>query len=95
MGDQAVDVVRGSTEKIPSKEYEFIDSKALAQRWCLPETWVRDQVRRRSSDTLPHIKFGKYVRFLWGCPELASWLERRMIGGNNKAGRTPKKESVQ
>jgi hypothetical protein len=48
----------------------YIDSRTLAARWGLPETWIRDQVRRRSADPLPHIRFGKYVRFRWGSPEL-------------------------
>jgi hypothetical protein len=48
------------------RRYEFIDSKELASRWNLPESWVREQVRARSADSLPHVRFGKYVRFRWG-----------------------------
>ncbi len=59
---------------------EFIDCGELALRWRLPESWVRDQVRRRTPDPLPHIKFGKYVRFRWGSPELEGWAERRIVG---------------
>ena len=73
---------------------EFIDSKELAQRWCLPESWIREQVRRRSADPLPHVRFGKYVRFVWGSPELEAWSGRRMIGANNRVGRTSGKEMV-
>jgi len=65
-------------------QYEFIDPKELARRWCLPESWVREQVRRRSADPLPHVKFGKYTRFRWGSPELEAWAERRIIGLNNR-----------
>lgn len=65
-------------------QYEFIDSKTLAKRWCLPESWVREQVRSRSADPLPHVRFGKYVRFRWGSPELNQWAERRLIGSNSK-----------
>jgi hypothetical protein len=60
-------------------QYEFIDCKTLARRWCLPESWIREQVRSRSTDPLPHIRFGKYVRFPWGSPELIGWSERRLI----------------
>lgn len=42
---------------------EIIDSKELASRWRLPESWVRDRVRTRSDDPLPHVKVGRYVRF--------------------------------
>jgi hypothetical protein len=77
-------------------QYEFIDSKTLAGRWCLPESWVREQVRSRSTDPLPHTRFGKYVRFRWGSPELEGWAERRIIGlTNRQVGRTPRKESIQ
>ena len=30
-------------------EYQYIDCKCLAQRWGVPESWVRDQVRGRSA----------------------------------------------
>ena len=74
---------------------EFIDSKELATRWNVPESWVREQVRKRSADPLPHIRFGKYVRFRWGSPELESWEERRIVGGGNRVvGRALGKESI-
>jgi hypothetical protein len=79
-----------------AQAYEFIDSKELARRWCLPESWIRDQVRKRASDPLPHVRFGKYVRFRWGSPELEAWAERRIIGLNNKkVSRVSGKETIQ
>jgi hypothetical protein len=74
--------------------WEFIDCVELAHRWCLPESWVRDQVRRRSADPLPHIRFGKYVRFRWGSPELEAWAERRIVG-LGKTTRNKRKETIQ
>jgi hypothetical protein len=76
------------------QQYEVIDSKELATRWKLPESWIRDQVRSRAAlDPLPHIRFGKYVRFRWGSPELEGWAERRIVSGSNrKAGRALGKE---
>jgi hypothetical protein len=77
----------------PAVQYEFIDSKDLARRWALPESWIREQVRSRSTDPLPHVRFGKYVRFRWGSPELEAWARRRIIDGSNrKAGRILGKE---
>jgi hypothetical protein len=64
--------------------YEFIDSKELARRLAVPTSWVRDQVRARSQDPLPHVNLGKYVRFLWGSPELEDWIARRIVKGNNR-----------
>jgi hypothetical protein len=57
--------------------YEVIDAAELAKRWSLPESWIREQTRSRSSDPLPCIRFGRYVRFEWGSPKLSSWYNRR------------------
>jgi hypothetical protein len=81
-----------ATRTIPPMMWEFIDSKELALRWNLPESWVREQVRRRSSDPLPHVRFGKYVRFRWGSPEVEGWAQRRIVGGN---GGRDKRETIQ
>jgi hypothetical protein len=76
------------------RRYEFIACRDLALRWCLPESWIREQVRTRSADPIPHVRFGKYVRFRWGSPELEEWAERRIVSGSNgKAGRALGKES--
>jgi len=77
-----------------TQQYEFIDSKELALRWNLPESWIRDQVRHRAVDPLPHVRFGKYVRFRWGSPELEDWAERRIVSSSNRVvGRALRKES--
>jgi hypothetical protein len=67
-----------------NEQFEFIDSIELARRWNVPVSWVRDQVRSRALDPLPHIDFGKYVRFLWGSPALELWIRRRIVVGNNR-----------
>ncbi len=67
-----------------SIQYLFIDSRELAARWSVPESWVRERVRTRSDDPLPHVRFGKYVRFRWGSPELEEWSERRIVCANSK-----------
>ena len=77
-------------------EYEFLNCKQLADRWNVPETWIRERVRRRTQDPLPHVRFGKYVRFRWGAPELEDWAERRIVtGSNRKTVRTLVKEKDQ
>jgi predicted DNA-binding transcriptional regulator AlpA len=63
---------------------EFIDSPELAARLGVPVSWVRDQVRSRVTDPLPHVHLGKYVRFLWGSLDLEEWLTRRIVKGNNR-----------
>jgi hypothetical protein len=69
---------------MPVASVEIIDSEELAKRWSVPESWVRDQVRRRAQDPLPHVRLGKYIRFEWGSPELETWWGCR---------RTPTKQS--
>jgi hypothetical protein len=75
--------------------YEFIDSQELASRLAVPSSWIRDQIRARSQDPLPHVNFGKYVRFLWGSPPLELWIRRHIVMGNNRRlGRTQRKEQL-
>ena len=79
-GNQAA----SGTERQQLASYEFVDCRELARRWDVPVSWIRDQVRRRAEDPLPHVSLGKYVRFLWGSPELQAWIERRIVIGNNR-----------
>ena len=65
---------------------EIIDSKELARRLRLPESWVRDRVRGRSPDPLPHVKVGRYVRFEWGGPELVEWWARHRVSKQGRNG---------
>jgi hypothetical protein len=85
-------LTQGCASAVPV--FEYIDCPELARRWALPESWIREQVRSRSVDPIPHIRFGKYVRFRFASPELEAWAERRMIA-SNKVGRTPRKETIQ
>ena len=75
---------RGTEEAARIVGYEFINCGELARRWDVPVSWIRDQVRRRAEDPLPHVNLGRYVRFLWGSPELQAWIERRIVMGNNR-----------
>jgi hypothetical protein len=90
---------RNEISRLPSekrREYEFIDCKQLAERWNVPETWIRERVRSRTQDPLPHVRFGKYVRFRWGAPELEDWADRRIVtSSNRKTVRTLVKEKNQ
>jgi hypothetical protein len=71
--------------------YEIIDSKELARRWHLPETWVRDYVRARASDAIPHVRLGRYVRFEWGSPTLEEWWARHRASNRRKGGESERK----
>jgi hypothetical protein len=60
--------------------HELIDAASLAGRLNVPESWVRNHTWGGADDPIPHIKLGRYVRYRWGHPDLAAWLERRSIG---------------
>jgi hypothetical protein len=81
---QTSERTQGTEERARILGYEFIDCGELARRWDVPVSWIRDQVRKRAEDPLPHVSLGKYVRFLWGSPELQAWVERRIVMGNNR-----------
>jgi hypothetical protein len=79
---------------LADRQYEFIDCVEFGRRVNLPESWIHEHVRTRTVDPIPHVRFGKYVRFRWGSPELEAWIERRIVSGSNKVvGRALRKES--
>lgn len=66
-------------------ESEVIDSKELAKRLNVPETWVRSRTNlNRTNDPIPHLRFGRYVRFSWGSASLREWLERQLVCTNGQ-----------
>jgi hypothetical protein len=64
--------------------FEIIDAPTLASRLSLPESWVREYTRTRTVRPIPHLRFGRYVRFRWGSPELNDWLQQQSSGGGKK-----------
>ena len=56
--------------------FEMIDGPTLAERWKVKPCWIRKQTGALE-DPLPHLKLGRYVRFLWDSPELNRWLLSR------------------
>ena len=65
---------------------EVIDSPELAKRWRVPESWIRSKVRARTAtaEQIPHLQFGRYVRFEWGSPVLETWLAGHREGGREQ-----------
>ncbi len=66
---------------------EVIDSKELGRRWCVPESWIREQTRSRAVDPIPHVRLGRYVRFEWNSPDLLKWWNRRRSSAVNPASK--------
>lgn len=64
---------------------EVIDSTELAKRLNVPETWIRSRTNaKRTTDPIPHLRFGRYVRFLWGSEEIRKWLDRQLVSANGQ-----------
>jgi hypothetical protein len=60
---------------------EIVDARELAQRWSVPESWVRNHSRQGfANDPIPHAKLGRYTRYEWGSPQLTAWWRRRTSG---------------
>jgi hypothetical protein len=62
---------------------EIIDSAELAERWKVPESWIRSYTRERTprDQRIPHLQLGRYVRFEWQSPALEAWLSKHRQGG--------------
>lgn len=63
--------------------FEIIDAPELAKRWRVPESWVRSATRESTlrEHRIPCIRFGRYIRFEWGSPDLEGWLAKHRTGG--------------
>jgi hypothetical protein len=68
-----------SAEPITNGGFEVIDSAELAARLRVPPSWIRSRTRESTPKVarIPCLRFGRYVRFRWGSPELESWLEKQ------------------
>lgn len=60
--------------------YENVKPEELAKRLNVPTTWIYEQVRSRAKDPMPHLRFGKYVRFQPDSPDFQAWIARRRSG---------------
>jgi hypothetical protein len=57
---------------------DFLDFRGLAAKLGTSEQWVRRNVRRTyTRDPIPHLRFGRWIRFVWDSPEMQGWIERR------------------
>ena len=64
---------------------EVIDSAELAKRLNVPETWIRSRTNsKRTRDPIPHLRFGRYIRFPWGSDDLQEWLHRQLVSTNGQ-----------
>jgi excisionase family DNA binding protein len=64
-------------------EDELLTAKEVAQFLKVPLSWVYERCRQRSSDRLPHVKLGKYLRFYKS--DLLDYMDKLRRDSNNRA----------
>jgi hypothetical protein len=75
---QVAELRRPNEQAAPT---EIVDAGELASRLKVPKSWIQEATRSRAVDKVPHLRFGRYVRFVWNSRELNAWIERRKAGG--------------
>ena len=58
---------------------ELLTVHQLAHHLQVKPSWIYERTRRRSADTIPHLRLGKYVRFNLAGPNFCAWLERHEV----------------
>jgi excisionase family DNA binding protein len=56
-------------------EDELLTPPELAEMLKVPVSWIYARTRRRRGDRLPHIRLGKYIRFIEA--DVYRYLERQ------------------
>lgn len=51
----------------------------LAAKLQLPKSWVYQRTRQKGAERLPHLKCGRYCRFI--LPEVMEWLGKQQEDG--------------
>ncbi len=74
---------------MPLPDYEMLNSKQLAVKLGLPESWIRNQTRRSCPDPIPHVKVGKYIRFEWPSKDLYLWWKKHRHAAQRETEGTP------
>jgi hypothetical protein len=77
------------------QEKALMDSDELAAVLNVPVSWVREQTRSRAVDPIPHLRLGKYVRFIWSSAELQDWIARKLVTGIGETNRYSGKDVIQ
>jgi predicted DNA-binding transcriptional regulator AlpA len=73
-----IDNIFGHAKVAPSVDSVFLDFRGLAAKLGASEQWVRRNVRRTyTRDPIPHLRFGRSIRFVWDSQEMQEWIERR------------------
>jgi len=67
----------------PHADSDFLDFRGFAAKLGTSEQWVRRNVRRTyTHDPIPHLRFGRIIRFVWDSAEMREWVERHKATAN-------------
>jgi predicted DNA-binding transcriptional regulator AlpA len=81
-----VDVILDQASSNHESDSAFLDFRGLAAKLGTSEQWVRRNVRRKyTRDPIPHLRFGRSIRFVWDSQEMSEWIERRKANGDTKS----------
>jgi hypothetical protein len=58
---------------------KFWSITTLSEFLGVPKTWIYDRTRENGPEVIPHMKFGKYIRFAPESQAFLEWLERHRI----------------
>ena len=61
--------------------YEVLTAAELAERLRVKSNTIREYLRTRCPDPIPHLRMGRSPLFEWDSPWLADWLARRRRNG--------------
>jgi predicted DNA-binding transcriptional regulator AlpA len=80
-------IMGGQTGSRPDTDSDFLDFRGLAAKLGTSEQWVRRNVRRTyTCDPIPHLRFGRMIRFVWDSEEMSEWIERhKAVAGDTKS----------
>jgi hypothetical protein len=72
-----VDGILDQASSNHESDSDFLDFYGLAAKLGTSEQWVRRNVRRTyTRDPIPHLRFGRMIRFVWDSQEMQAWIER-------------------
>jgi excisionase family DNA binding protein len=58
----------------------------IADLLQVPVSWVYERTRPHAANRLPHLKIGKYLRFVESA--VVDWIETQQVAGRSVASRT-------
>ena len=64
---------------------KFLTVKELASLLNLKESWIYDRTARNGPEVIPHVKFGRQVRFDIESQQFQAWLQSHGVIAELKA----------